>query len=94
MHRRIEPLFDGSVESMSDLLSRAVTVIDRGGDGYIVDFKWLLAEVATKGQFPAGDSEVAGESCLLSSSNAKSVPTFHASARGAHTRRNTKHQLP
>jgi hypothetical protein len=66
-----EPLYDGSVASMSDLLLlRAVTVGDRGGDGDIADFKWLLAEVMAKGQFPAIDSEElawlvrAGETCL------------------------------
>jgi hypothetical protein len=54
-----EPLSGGSVASMSDLLLlRAVTVVDRGGDGDIVDFKWLLAEVARRGQeFPAIDDE-------------------------------------
>lgn len=66
-----EPFSDGSVASMSDLLLlRAVTVVDRGGDGDIADFKWLLAEVARRGQFPAIDDEElqwlvrAGDSCL------------------------------
>ncbi|KAK0721906.1 hypothetical protein B0T26DRAFT_769836 [Lasiosphaeria miniovina] len=66
-----EPFHDGSVASMSDLLLlRAVTVADRGGDGDIADFKWLLAGVARRGQFPAIDDEElavlvrAGESCL------------------------------
>lgn len=56
---------------MSDLLLlRAVTVVDRGVDGDIADFRWLLAEVARRGQFPAIDDEElgwlvrAGETCL------------------------------
>jgi len=53
-----EPFLYGSVASMSDLLLlRAVTVVDRGGDGDIADFKWLLAEVAKRGQFFAVDDE-------------------------------------
>ncbi|KLU89541.1 hypothetical protein MAPG_08512 [Magnaporthiopsis poae ATCC 64411] len=48
-----EPLYEGSVASMSDLLLfRAVTVVDRGGEGDIWDFKWLLEEVARAGTFP------------------------------------------
>lgn len=45
-------------------------MVGRGGDGDVVDFKWLLAEVARTGQFPEiGDEELevlclAGESCL------------------------------
>lgn len=35
-----EPYFEGSVASMSDLLRlRAVTVVDRGGDGEMDDFR-------------------------------------------------------
>ena len=48
-----------SIEGISDLLLlRAVTVIDRGGDGSIWDFKWLLV-VATKGDLSTtGDEEL------------------------------------
>ncbi|KAL2162584.1 hypothetical protein VTH06DRAFT_7498 [Thermothelomyces fergusii] len=55
------PLFGGSVASVSDLLLlRAVTVVERGGDGDIADFKWLLSEVARMGQFPTiNDEELA-----------------------------------
>ena len=67
-----EPFFEGSVASKSDLLRlRAVTVVDRGSDGEIYDFRWLLSEVAGEGQIlPALDQEEleyisrAGESCL------------------------------
>ncbi|KAK2847624.1 hypothetical protein FQN49_005709, partial [Arthroderma sp. PD_2] len=46
-----EPFFEGSVASMSDLLRlRAVTVVDRGSDGEMEDFRWLLSEVAEAGQ--------------------------------------------
>jgi hypothetical protein len=46
-----ESFFEGSVASMSDLLRlRAVTVVDRGSDGEIEDFRWLLSRVASKGQ--------------------------------------------
>ena len=46
-----EPFFEGSVASMSDLLRlRAVTVVNRGGDGDVADFRWLLSEVAREGQ--------------------------------------------
>lgn len=46
-----ESFFEGSVASMSDLLRlRAVTVVDRGSDGEIEDFRWLLWEVAKAGQ--------------------------------------------
>ncbi|KAK4448439.1 hypothetical protein QBC34DRAFT_449523 [Podospora aff. communis PSN243] len=56
-----EPFHNGSVASMSDLLLlRAVTVVDRGGGGDISDFKWLLAGVARRGQFPAIDDEELG----------------------------------
>ena len=52
------PLYGGSVASMSDLLLlRAVTVVGRGGAGDIWDFKWLLAEVAKIGNFPAINDE-------------------------------------
>ncbi|KAK0622474.1 hypothetical protein B0T14DRAFT_428544 [Immersiella caudata] len=66
-----EPFHNGSVASMSDLLLlRAATVVDRGGHGDIADFKWLLAGVARRGQFPAIDDEElgwlvrAGDACL------------------------------
>lgn len=67
-----EPFFEGSVASMSDLLRlRAVTVVDRGSDGEIEDFRWLLGEVAKAGQvLPRLEVEdrryirQAGESCL------------------------------
>lgn len=66
-----EPLFDGFVASMSDLLLlRAVTVVNRGGDGDILDFQWLLSEVAKEDQFPVINEEElehlcsAVESCL------------------------------
>lgn len=56
---------------MSDLLLlRAVTVVDRGSDGDVLDFQWLLSEVAKTGQFPEiDDGELewlpkAVESCL------------------------------
>lgn len=45
----MEPYYEGSVASMSDLLLlRAVTVVDRGGDGDIWDFQWLLSKVTVK----------------------------------------------
>lgn len=67
-----ESFFEGSVASMSDLLRlRAVTVVDRGSDGEIEDFRWLLWEVAKAGQvLPKLGVEdrmyirQAGESCL------------------------------
>lgn len=46
-----EPFFEGSVASKSDLLRlRAVTVVERGSDGEMDDFRWLLSEVARVGQ--------------------------------------------
>ncbi|KAJ5975336.1 hypothetical protein N7481_009043 [Penicillium waksmanii] len=68
----IEPFFEGSVASMSDLLRlRAVTVVERGSDGEADDFRWLLAEVAKAGQLIPGLSQEeleymreAGRSCL------------------------------
>ncbi|KIW19752.1 hypothetical protein PV08_00326 [Exophiala spinifera] len=67
-----EPFFEGSVASMSDLLRlRAVTVVDRGSDGEVEDFRWLLSRVASRGQIlPELDKEElecirgAAESCL------------------------------
>ncbi|KAK7427237.1 hypothetical protein QQZ08_006173 [Neonectria magnoliae] len=41
-----EPFFEGSVASRL----RAVTVVDRGSDGEVLDFAWLLSEVARAGQ--------------------------------------------
>ena len=50
-----EPFFEGSVASVSDLLRlRAVTVVDRGSDGEVEDFRWLLSRVASKGQVLRG----------------------------------------
>ncbi|KAI1762259.1 hypothetical protein GGR53DRAFT_521827 [Hypoxylon sp. FL1150] len=46
-----EPFHEGSVASSSDLLRlRAVTVVDRGGDGDVLDFLWLLSEVVEAGE--------------------------------------------
>ncbi|KIW79984.1 hypothetical protein Z517_06599 [Fonsecaea pedrosoi CBS 271.37] len=67
-----EPFFEGSVASVSDLLRlRAVTVVDRGSDGEVEDFQWLLSRVACMGQLlpELGDEELkcmrgAGESSL------------------------------
>jgi hypothetical protein len=67
-----EPFFEGSVASKSDLLRlRAMTVVDRGSDSEVDDFRWLLAEVVREGQvLPALDQQEleyvsrAGESCL------------------------------
>ena len=43
---------------MSDLLLlRAVTVVNRGRDGDILDFLWLLSEVAKEDHFPVVDEE-------------------------------------
>ncbi|GIZ38760.1 hypothetical protein CKM354_000216400 [Cercospora kikuchii] len=39
------------------LLLRAVTVVDRGGDGDVLDFEWLLSEVVKTGQLPQLDEE-------------------------------------
>lgn len=66
------PFYEGSVASKSDLLRlRAVTVVDRGSDGEVDDFRWLLSGVASEGQvLPALDKEEleymgkAGMSCL------------------------------
>lgn len=54
-----EPLHGGCVASKSDLLLlRAVTVIERGlADGDVLDFQWLLSEVAKTGQFPKIEEE-------------------------------------
>ncbi|KAL0465445.1 hypothetical protein QR685DRAFT_507444 [Neurospora intermedia] len=54
-----EPFHEGSVASMSDLLlMRAVTVVDRGGDGDRLDFQWLLGGVFEKReQFPRINDE-------------------------------------
>ncbi len=67
-----EPFFEGSVASKLDLLRlRAVTVVDRGSDGEMDDFRWLLSEVAKAGQILPGLNEEelevvskAGVSCL------------------------------
>jgi hypothetical protein len=54
-----EPSKKGSVASKSDLLRlRAVTVVDRGSDGEVDDFRWLLSEVAREGRIlPALDGD-------------------------------------
>lgn len=40
--------FEGSVASMSDLLRlRTMTVVDRGSDGEVEDFRWLLSKSNT-----------------------------------------------
>ncbi|KAL9109255.1 MAG: hypothetical protein Q9227_006010 [Pyrenula ochraceoflavens] len=50
-----EPFHEGSVASMSELLRlRAVTVVDRGSDGDVDDFRWLLSRVAESGQLLPG----------------------------------------
>ncbi len=66
-----EPLYDGSVASVSGLLLlRAVTVVDRGSGGDVLDFEWLLSEVAKTTAFlEVDDQELevllsAVESCL------------------------------
>lgn len=67
-----EHLGGRSVASKSDLLRlRAVTVVDRGSDGEMDDFRWLLSEVVGAGQvlprLDGGDLEVmtgAGKACL------------------------------
>ncbi|KAF2214247.1 hypothetical protein CERZMDRAFT_95524 [Cercospora zeae-maydis SCOH1-5] len=56
-----EPLHDGSVASVSDLLlMRAVTVIDRGTHGDVLDFEWLLSELVKTSQLPQIDEEELG----------------------------------
>jgi hypothetical protein len=46
-----ESFYEGSVASKSDLLRlRAVTVVDRGSDGEVDDFRWLLSGVAKESQ--------------------------------------------
>ena len=58
-----EPFGKGSLASKSDLLLlRAVTVVGRGDDGDVLDFQWLLSEVAKTGAFPLVDG---GELDLL-----------------------------
>lgn len=47
----VEPLYEGSVAFSSDLLRlRAVTVVDRGADGDVLDFLWLLSTVVEAGK--------------------------------------------
>ncbi|KAK2762210.1 hypothetical protein FQN54_001219 [Arachnomyces sp. PD_36] len=57
-----ELFLEGSVASKSDLLKlRAVTVVERGSDGELADFRWLLSEVARAGQtLPELDDEDLG----------------------------------
>lgn len=53
-----EALGEGSLASMSDLLLlRAVTVVDRGSDGDILDFEWLLSRVIETDKLPVIDGE-------------------------------------
>ncbi|KAH7244151.1 uncharacterized protein BKA55DRAFT_691963 [Fusarium redolens] len=50
-----EPFRGASVASMSYLLRlRAVTVVERGSDGEVDDFRWLLECVAREGQVLPG----------------------------------------
>ncbi|KAI2711806.1 hypothetical protein CBS147354_8190 [Penicillium roqueforti] len=50
-----DPFFEGSVASMSDLLRlRAVTVAERGSDGEVADFRWLLSELVKAGKILPG----------------------------------------
>ncbi|MCJ1483802.1 geranylgeranyl pyrophosphate synthetase [Schaereria dolodes] len=67
----VEPFHEGSLTSTSDFLRlRAVTVVDRGSDGEVDDFRWLLSGVAGEGQNKVLDQEEleymgkAGKSCL------------------------------
>jgi hypothetical protein len=55
-----EPFHDGFIASRADLLAlRGVTVADRGGDGDLVDFKFLLRTTAEKGSLlPRLDEDV------------------------------------
>jgi hypothetical protein len=47
-----EPFYEASVASKPDLLRlRAVTVVDRGSEGEVDDFRWLVWEVARLGEF-------------------------------------------
>ena len=58
------PMYSGAVASKSDLLLlRAMTVVDRGSDGDVLDFQWLLTEVAESGHFPEINDEES--ECLL-----------------------------
>ncbi|KAI5863937.1 hypothetical protein GGS23DRAFT_604872 [Durotheca rogersii] len=66
-----EPFYEGSVASRSDLLRlRAMTVVDRGGDGDVLDFLWLLEVVKAGQHLPELDSQElecvigAAEACL------------------------------
>ncbi|KAI2686256.1 hypothetical protein CBS147355_1743 [Penicillium roqueforti] len=50
-----DPFFEGSVASMSDLLRlRAVTVAERGSDGEVADFRWLLSVLVKAGKILPG----------------------------------------
>lgn len=51
-------LGEGSLASVADLLLlRAVTVVDRGSDGDILDFEWLLSRVVETDKLPVIDAE-------------------------------------
>ena len=53
-----QALGEGSLASVSDLLLlRAVTVVDRGSDGDILDFEWLLSRVTETDRLPVIDAE-------------------------------------
>lgn len=53
-----EPLFDGCVASISDLLLlRATTLLNRKGTGDLLDFRWLLSKVVEHYSFPEIDGE-------------------------------------
>ncbi|PSR97197.1 hypothetical protein BD289DRAFT_362709 [Coniella lustricola] len=46
-----EPFLGGSVASKADLLRlRAITVVDRGGEGDVLDFLWLWSAMVREGQ--------------------------------------------
>ncbi|EGD84095.1 hypothetical protein H112_07785 [Trichophyton rubrum D6] len=64
------PFFEGSVASISDLLRlRAVTVVDRGSDGEIEDFRWLLSEAAKAGEIPP-ELDSLEQECILGAGEA------------------------
>ncbi|KAI7083137.1 hypothetical protein KC356_g7819 [Hortaea werneckii] len=53
-----EALAEGSLASVSDLLLlRAVTVVDRGSDGDILDFEWMLSRVIETDKLPVINAE-------------------------------------
>lgn len=59
-----ESLMEGSLASVSDLLLlRAVTVVERGSDGDVLDFQWLLSRVTEMGELPKLDAKQLGYLC-------------------------------